>query len=360
MQNQTIHKKVRHPPALTEEFVYNLNPKDPFFDSLKDDYPEFENWFSKISKEGRKCWVHFKEDGNLGAVLIYKIENEPIDSTPSFPAKNRLKISTFKVERLGYKIGELFIKLSVEYSIKNNLVEIYLTHFTTPDDHLVELINEYGFYKVARNNGGEDVYLKELLPDREKLGSLRPVEVSKNFWPNFYDGSRINKFIIPIRPKYHERLFTEHKRRQITLPELSGEFITEGNAIKKAYLCHSKITTISPGDILLFYRSQDRHEITSLGVVETVHPGLSDKEKIMKLVRNRTVYSVEEIEVMIKKPTMAILFTWHFHLPAPLALEELKRMEVLMGAPQSIVKISHDQYLRIKNRGGVDERFTVS
>ncbi len=357
-------KGVVHPPALKVQVVHNLKVNDPFFDSLKEEYgkSKFETWFTDISREGRKCWVHFREDDTIGALLIYKDENEPVDSIPPLPKKKRLKLSTFKVTHLGYKIGELFIKLSVKYAIKNNLAEIYLTHFTKPEDDLVDLITEYGFNKVAykiTNNKKEDIYLKELQPDREKLSSLRPMEVAKNFWPNFYDGAKISKFIVPIQPKYHERLFIEYKGRQTKLPEHLGEFIIEGNTIKKAYICHSRITKMSTGDILLFYRSQDK-ELTSLGVVEKVYSGLRDKDKIARLVGKRTVYSIGEIEKMAKKPTMVILFTWHFHLPTPLKFDELKRMNVLKGAPRSIVQISHDQYLKIKTNGGVDERFTVN
>lgn len=350
-------EKVAHPPALKEELVYNLKTNDPFFDSLKEDYGEFETWFKKISKEGRKCWVYFKEDGSIGALLIYKFENEPIDSNPSFPAKRRLKISTFKVIHTGYKIGELFIKLSLEFSIKNNISEIYLTHFTKPDDYLIGLITEYGFYHAAKNRRSEDIFIKELSANKEKIISLPPIEISKKFYPTFYDGIGINKYIIPIRPEYHERLFTDYKERQTTLSEHLGEFIIEGNTIKKAYLSHSRNTKISQGDILLFYRSKDKKEITSLGVVENVFPGLRDKDEIIKHVGKRTVYSVYEIEIMAKKPTMVILFTWHFHLANPLKLSDLKGMNIF--APQSMTLISHEKYLKIKSKGGIDERFTV-
>lgn len=187
---------------------------------------------------------------------------------------------------------------------------------------------------------------------------MPPIEISKKFYPTFYDSIGINKFIIPIRPEYHERLFTDYKERQTTLSEHVGEFIIEGNTIKKAYLSHSRNTNIiSQGDILLFYRSKDRKEITSLGVVENVFPGLRDKDEIIKHVGKRTVYSVYEIEKMAEKPTMVILFTWHFHLANPLKLSDLKEMNIF--TPQSMTLISHEKYLKIKSKGGIDERFTV-
>jgi rRNA-processing protein FCF1 len=353
-------EQVHHPPAVKEEVVYNLNINDPFFDSIKKEYgkEKFETWFKKISREGRKCWVHLRADDAIGALLIYKVKNEAIDSIPSLPTKKRFKIATLKVTHTGYKIGELFIKFAVEYCIKNDLNEIYLTHFTQPDDYLVDLITEYGFVKVATNRRGEDVFIKELLADNRKIELLHPIEISKRFYPCFYDGTEVNKFVVPILPEFHERLFTEYKTRQTRIFEHVGGFIVEGNTIKKAYLCHSRITKVSPGDLLLFYRSRDRSEITSLGVVEKAFRSLQDKDEIMRYVGKRTVYSVDEIEDMARKPTIVILFTWHFHLPNPLKLKELRGIGVLTGAPRSIIQISHEKYLLIKSGGGIDERFT--
>jgi predicted nucleic acid-binding protein len=127
------------PPALKNEFVYNLKYEDPIFDTLKEEYPGFDYWFKKISREGRKSWVYYRKDRSLGAVLIYKIEDETIDANPSLPKKRRLKIATLKVADRGYKIGELFIKMSTDLAIKNGIYEIYLTHFTKPPDQLIEL-----------------------------------------------------------------------------------------------------------------------------------------------------------------------------------------------------------------------------
>ncbi|MCX9025001.1 MAG: hypothetical protein OIN85_02760 [Candidatus Methanoperedens sp.] len=356
-------ERIGHPPAIKEEVAYNLNINDPFFYSLKEEYGKlnFEKWFKEISRKARRCWVHFNEDNSIGALLIYKIESESIDDvTPYLPAKKRLKLSTFKVTQTGYKIGELFIKLSIKFALKNNLFEMYLTHFTKPDDYFVDLISEYGFHKVAVKSTGEDIYIKELLVDKESIKSLPPTEICKKFYPNFYDGTLIKKFIIPIRPKYHERLFIEYKGRQTTLPEHVGEFIIEGNTIKKAYLSNSRITKITPGDILLFYRSEDKMELTSLGVVENVFPRVQDKDEIMRHVGKRTVYSVEEIEKMAKDPTIVILFTSHFYLSKPLKLNDLIKTGIIKGVTRSITQISHENYLKIKSQGGIDERFAIS
>ncbi|MDD2666584.1 MAG: PIN domain-containing protein [Methanocellales archaeon] len=358
-QNDVKMSKPISPPALKEDYVYNLDLTDPIFDTLKKDYQEFPKWFEKISREGRRCWVHYRQDNRIGALLIYKIEDEPIDGTPPLPTKKRLKISLFIVTTVGQKIGELFIKLSIDYSVKNNIFEMYLTHFTEPDDRLVHLITEYGFKKVSVNRRGEDIFLKELIADVTNIKDKPPLGIVKEYYPSFYDGVNVKKFIIPIQPNYHTRLFTDYTGRQTKITEHSGEFIIEGNTIKKAYLTNSKITKTHKGDILLFYRSKDKSEITSLGVLESIHRRLTDPDKIIKIVGKRTVYSRIEIEELTKKPTTVLLFYHISHLPNPIPFHDLKEIGALFGPPQSICGIDEDKYHEIIRRSGIDERFTI-
>ena len=232
----------------------------------------------------------------------------------------------------------------------------YVINNKHAEDYIIIYLSNLG-YKAAVKDNGEDIFVKELLVDKDKIASMQPLEISKMFYPSLYDGDKVKKFLVPIRPEYHQRLFTEHKSRQTSLLEHAGEFIVEGNTIKKAYLSSSKIRNLTPGDILLFYRTIDS-EITSLCVIEKVLYGLQDKDEIFRNVRKRTVYSLEEIEKMPQKPTLVILFKWHFHLPRTLKLKDLKIIGV--SVPQSIAQISDENYLQIKKRGGIDERFTVN
>lgn len=358
-QQFIVTEKPVAPPGLEEDFIYNLKLSDPIFDTLKEDYEEFEGWFKKISRQGRKCWVHYNPDGTLGALLIYKIEDEPLDTIPSFPKKKREKISTFIVRHIGQKIGELFIKLAVDIAIKHKTEEIYLTHFTKPDDRLVELITEYGFIMAARNQRGEEIFIKKIYADPAKVAGLPPLEISREYYPSFYDGSTVSKYFIPIWPENHERLFTDFKgSRQTKLPEHSGTFIVEGNTIKKAYLSHTKNKHISPGDLVFFYRSKDLKMITSIGVIETIHRGLKANDEIMRIVGKRTVYSRDEIDGM-RKPVTIIMFRHHLHVKNPVSYKRLKELKILTFAPQSITKISEENYINLIEASGIDRRFTV-
>ena len=61
----------------------DINLSDPFFDSLKADYPgtestsAFANWFPRKAQEGRTALVFDDEDG-LGAFVCIKSETEHI------------------------------------------------------------------------------------------------------------------------------------------------------------------------------------------------------------------------------------------------------------------------------------------
>jgi predicted nucleic acid-binding protein len=346
------------PPPLKEVPVHNLDLRDSIFDSLKRDYYDFEEWWRKISREGRKAFVHFV-NGKIGAILILKEEDEAIDSNPPLPKKKRLKICTLLVDQIdrGIKIGELFIKISVQRAKLRNIGEMYLTHFTKPNDYLTNLITEFGF-RVAAKKGEEDVYVKRLYLDDDTCVPS-PHRIYREFYPSFYDGSTVNKYIVPIRPEWHNRLFTEYRKRQHTLEEMAGDFIIEGNTIKKAYLCHSKIKGMKEGDILLFYRSVDLRGITSVGVVENVYDGVRDSDRIVSYVGKRSVYSRYEIEKISKKPTKIILFWWIEHFEQPIKYSDLSQKGILKTPPRTIVKISHENYLKIK-KGAINDRYTVN
>jgi len=352
--------RVRYPPAISKVPVYTLDLRDPFFDSLRKDYPTFDDWFNKIAREGRDGYVYFEDGGGIGALLILKLEDEAVnDSEPPLPPRPRMKICTLQVSHQGSKIGELFVKLAIHEAIAANREEVYLTHFLkSSGDELVDLINEYGFnHSAVLKTTSEPVFLKELHPP-VPAGSISPLQIARRYYPTFYDGEAVKKFLIPILPEFHQKLFVDYEGRQTTLPEYAGKFIIEGNAIKKAYLCNSRNKSISRGDVLLFYRSKDLKAVTSIGTVEEIHRNVPSLERAVGLVERRTVYTNEEIKQMLQKPTMIILFKWHFHLSHPISQRELSSLDI--SPPQTISRVSHRNYVRMKSTGDIDERFTLN
>ena len=74
----------------------------------------------------------------------------------------------------------------------------------------------------------------------------------------------------------------------------------------------------------------------------------------------KTVYSLSEIEKFAQSPTTIILFNHHFYFKKPIKYETLLKLNVIRGPIQSIMEIDHDEYMIVKNRGDIDERFTFN
>lgn len=143
---------------------------DPFFDSLKEDYPTdannigFERWFAKKADAGSTALV-FDDDAGLGAFVCLKEENEAIKLTEgTLPALPRIKISTLRLaERYrGQRLGEGAIGLALWKWQKSKIQDIYVTVF---DKHelLIEQLERFGFQLAGHNHNGECVYIKSRL-----------------------------------------------------------------------------------------------------------------------------------------------------------------------------------------------------
>jgi hypothetical protein len=113
------------------------------------------------------------------------------------------------------------------------------------------------------------------------------------------------------------------------------------------------------GDVLLFYRSHDHKEVTSLGVCEKVEYGVTDADEVQDIVGRRSVFSRHELEERTESPSTVILFKWHFDLENPLHYKVLLDEDVLSGPPQTTQKLSEKAYHYIREEGDIDERFIV-
>ncbi len=347
------------PPEVRLEPLHSIDLQEGFFDSLRQDYPGFDAWFTRKSRDGAKAWIHRIPSGQLGAFMLLKDETDHIDMVGRrLPWQRRIKISTLKVTRMGYRLGELLLKIAFEYALKNSITDLYLTLYPGNKDFLISLITAFGFKLVGQTDEGEEVYYKTTRPV-EALQDLDPVEVFVTYYPCFVDSPAVAKFIVPIQPKYHDRLFPSWTGRQLTF-DFEFEMFPEGNAIRKAYLCNSRTTGLAAGAVLLFYRSHDVSAVTTVGVIERVERGRLTVDKVLTIAGRRIVYTQEEIETILQKPALLILFRWHAHFPSPLNRGTLVALGALKGSPQSIVRITHESYILLKWKGELENCITVS
>lgn len=340
-------------PNIEDVPLHSLTPilALPFFDSLRDGYggSEFDEWFRRKARENRRAWVYQDEDGKLAAICIYAVQHdEQITEAGTKLIGAALKLCTFKVGETvrGRKIGELFLKASFRYATENACEHVFIHANAERHDYLIRLLQDYGFGERGTYMG-DSVLVKEHPKSAPNLPALPAPEYNRRFFPHFRRDRSVRKFIIPIKPTFHDTLFPDyhpHQQRLFAPPS------SVGNAIKLAYLCHAQTNAISAGDIVLFYRTGDEKAATSIGVVDRFDV-LDDAARIASLVSRRTVYSQRQIVELATRRTKVILFRLVEHLPDPVPYARLQH-EGIVGPIQSIRELQDDAFSRVLAAAG--------
>jgi predicted nucleic acid-binding protein len=282
--------------AVKKMYLGEVSLYDPFFDSFREDYTEFNDWFAKKSDE--ICYVCY-QDEILSAFLYIKVEDVGEaynDIIPPFASKKRLKIGTFKVAANGYKIGERFLKIIFDNAFINKVDEIYVTIFNNSSEHerLISLLEDYGFIfygEKTTKNGTEKVYTKPFYKDNV-INKDNP----KIGYPFLATNTDI--YLVPIYPAYHTELFPD----SILRTESPKDFVENEphrNAISKVYISRSHERNLQPGDRIVFYRTGGYYEgvATTVGVVESVIKDIPDVATFIQLCRKRSVFTDAELVV---------------------------------------------------------------
>lgn len=356
--------------SVKKEYFGNVNIKDDFFDSFKEDYNEFEDWYnSKSDKESYVCII----ESHVRAFLYLKVETRDEnyrDITPLFPPKKRLKIGTFKVTSTGYKLGERFLKIIFDNALINKVEEIYVTIFNKREEQkrLISLLEEWGFTVWGTKesiNGIENVYVR----DFSKVVTDSP----RQCFPYIKRNSRV--FINPIWPKYHTELFPDsYLNNESPLDYVENE--PHRNALKKVYISRSYFNDLKSGDIVLFYRTGGYHEsvISTIGVVENVIKNISNEEDFVRLCRKRSVFDDKELKEWwnynpynlpankIKRPFI-VNFLYLDTFPKPKVnmrrLIEIGLIKSVNDAPRGFVQIENDKFERFLKEARANESYFV-
>ena len=332
---------------------------DSFFDSFRNDYKEFDNWFK--SKFDKVCYVCYS-DNNLTAFLYIKVENETenySEITPVFENKKRLKIGTLKVISNGYKIGERFLKIVFDNAIQYKVDEIYVTVFEKRPEQsqLIDMLLDWGFIKhglKSTGNGDEIVLIRP-------FGKDYPININKPklTFPFFSRDTR--KYIIKIEPQYHTELFPD----SINTREDKTKYIENEphrNRIGKVYISHSKDRHLLPGDIIIVYRmgetSPKRYSstVTSICIIEEVITSFKTFDEFYKACYRRTMINKRELEEnwwnkypKYKPFIIKFLYAHSFPTPKP-TLNDLNIIGVIpdiMNMPRGFIEIDNNQFNKL-------------
>lgn len=243
-----------------------IDLNDPLFDSLKEQYKEFTDWFRRKSKEN--AYTINSEDGNLTGFIYLKVEDGEInDVEPTLPAARRIKVGTLKIDAHGTKLGERVIKKIFDHALADGVSEIYVTVFSTHEG-LIKLFEKYGFEKRAEKktqNGVEEVLVRKIFHIKADISKDYPLIRTKDK----------KKYLLAIYPDYHTRLFPDSILNNEN-PEIIKD-VSYTNTIHKVYIAKLALTRLKIGDIVIIYRTTDiqgrarfRSVVTSVCVVEDV------------------------------------------------------------------------------------------
>ena len=282
-----------------------INLDDPFFATLKSDYPgsasspSFCVWFKNKAQEGRTALV-FSDDQGLGAFICIKNENEPIKlNGGTLSACNRVKISTMKIaERFrGQRLGEGAIGLVLWKWQKSGTDEIYVTAFDK-QDLLISQLEKFGFHKAGYNLNGEGVYIKS----RHNIDYSDPYKSFPFINPNF----KSSGYLI-INDTYHDTMFPYSELKNNTLQNAVAMNVSNG--LSKVYVgAQYSQLPYGIGDPILIYRrytagsgKQYRSCITSFCVVTKIIQAKKSGQKLMSFdelltkIGNKSVFNKDEL-----------------------------------------------------------------
>ncbi len=351
--------------AISVKKFRDINVDDPFFDSLKDSYAEFTEWFSRKADEN--AYVSYTPNGMLQAFLYLKVETGPInDVTPPLNASKCLKVGTFKTIAHGTKLGERFVKIIVDTVLSCGLRLAYLTVFPQHES-LIKILEAYGFSKrgsKVTHNGTELLYVKDMqyISGDPKLDY--PVVDSRGH----------NKWLMSIYADFHTSLFPDSILKTEKTSIIQDTSFT--NSIHKVYVgAYRDFPLVRSGDCLVIYRCVERDSrksawfgsvATSLCAVEEIYPtnAFQSVDDFISYCKRYSVFNEEKLRGLYKNDRMyAVKMTYNLAFPRRPTLGTLVQSgavphpgtETYMG----FLPLSDMSFSKILSLGGVREGFVI-
>ena len=343
---------------------YNISKKtfaqidlnDPFFQSLKDDYPSFEGWFE--GKKGENAFVQYDDSKKIVGFLFLKIEENIVDDiTPNIIAGKILKVGTFKINAHGTKMGEQFIKIIMDYALYENVDVCYVTIFAKHKS-LIDLVERFGFHYYGSKGAGEakeSVYLKNMRKSEDDIIIDYP-RISF---------SKARKYILSIYPKYHSIMFPD----SILTTENKNIIrdVSYTNSIHKVYVCSMEgVDSLKYGDILLIYRTAEEGRpaeytavASSICVVEEVknQTEFDSFDSFYEYASQYSVFDRNDLKYWYNKGRCrAIKFTYNVPLKKRIVRHDLiENIGLSRDVYWGFFSLSNEEFLKIVDAGEVNK-----
>ena len=349
--------------SVRKEYFGNIDLREEFFETFKEDYKGFEQWFNGKSDEiAYVC----RSDDKIVAFLYLKFEdeNEPYpDMRPPFLRKRRLKVGSFKVALNGCKLGERLLQIIFDNALRFSVEEVYLTIFPKriEQERLIGLLEDFGFrYHGTKTSkfGEEQAYVR----DFSQTVSINEPKITYPYMSN-----KAAKYLVSIKPEYHTNLLPDSILRTES-PEDFVENEPFRNAISKVFISRSVERTLKPGDIVIFYRTGGYYEsvVTTLGIVEDVITSVKDEKHFVSLCRKRSVFSDDELikwwNAQRSNRPFIVNFLYAYSFPKRINLKHLIELGIVRdieSAPRGFTRISDDVFNTLLSETKSNESLVV-
>ncbi|MBO6718021.1 MAG: GNAT family N-acetyltransferase [Rhizobiaceae bacterium] len=348
---RTTYEPVEAPVRFIEEVqAHSIPLADTIFDSLREDYAEFNQWWTeKCVKQRRACWI-VEDDGIAGLVVRKDETGSDTDATQKH--EKILKLCTFKVrpEKRGFKIGELLLKKAFWFAQRNSYGLVYMTTYEGQTS-LIDLLEYFGFQHTTTKDDGERIYERRI--SDQALASCvdqNRFDTHRLNYPRFVVDQDTAAYGIPIKEEYHDILYPDlRQQRQLDLFAalgLGGGPRRPGNTIRKVYLCRAPSNLGSPGSLLFFYKGKSEsppsQALSALGILEDIRLARSTRE-LLQMTGGRSVYSEKNLEgwrASEASPVKVINYLLAAYIDPAIEMKKLRELGIIgTHPPQSIFRI---------------------
>lgn len=343
-----------------------INIADPFFDSQRENYPEFDAWFKKKSEAGATAYTYFI-NGQLKDFLYLKIEDEELtDVTPVLPKKKRLKVGTFEIdnETLHTTRGERFMKKIMDVAIEKDVEEIYVTIFPTESSKKRILMFEYfGFYHVADK--------QHIVGKTEYVLVKNMRAMANNFLLDYPFVKRAgNKYVFSIIPEYHTKLFPDSIIKNEAKYDIIQD-VSETNSIYKIYICWMKeAKLLVPGDKVVIYRTNDnkgpaayRSACTSVCTICQIksYNDFKDEDAYVKYTNKYSVFSEADLRRWYRmKPNFIVIkMLYNIAFSKKVINKDMKEKAGIYANYWGFFKLTDQQFNKLLELGEINERYMI-
>lgn len=333
-----------------------LDFTDRFFDTFKKDYnPYYEIWLKKKAKDN--VYAAFEERGRIKGMLKLKTEGpeeDYSDIVPQFPPKRRLKISAFKVDYTGEKLGQRFLHIIFRKAIAKQVDEIYVTIVNNgaTKRRLINLLEYWGFQLYGMKENREEVYVRSM----KKEISIPP------FFHYPYQSLHKPTFIVPFGYNYSQELLPDCD----TLDK-DNDVEPYKAAIRKTIILQNLPFKIKGECNFLFYQINrfSIGKIIASGIVNCAKQNFHRKADFIRYCSKRSILTINMLTDLWNKKTdltvVDFLYNYSFD-QENISDEKLQNANVDISRlkQNQVVEISDEQFASIIKDSSYEKNIIIN